>query len=109
MGRAPTPFGTMIKYEPKTLKIVGGNPVDRPDAIDKVTGRARYAADVCRIARASRHFVDGVRPVDWVPAHNLEGLRLIFDHCAERCWRSTHGQAPLISLAAAITASTILL
>ena len=46
MGRAPSPFGTMIKYEPKALKIVGGKPTDRPDAIDKVTGRARYAADI---------------------------------------------------------------
>ncbi len=46
MGRAPSPFGTMIKYEPKTLKIIGGKPTDRPDAVDKVTGRARYAADI---------------------------------------------------------------
>ncbi len=46
MGRAPTPWGTMIKYEPKVLNIVGGKPADRPDAVDKVTGRARYAADI---------------------------------------------------------------
>lgn len=46
MGRAPTPFGTMIKYEEKNLKVVGGKPKDRPDAVDKVTGRARYAADI---------------------------------------------------------------
>jgi CO/xanthine dehydrogenase Mo-binding subunit len=46
MGRAPTPYGTMIKYEPKILKVIGGSPKDRPEAIDKVTGKARYAADI---------------------------------------------------------------
>ena len=46
MGRPPSPFGTMIKYEPKALHVIGGKPTDRPDAIDKVTGRARYAADI---------------------------------------------------------------
>ncbi len=46
MGKAPTPFGTTIAYEAKTLKVIGRTPVDRPDAIDKVTGRARYAADI---------------------------------------------------------------
>ncbi|MBM3609492.1 MAG: xanthine dehydrogenase family protein molybdopterin-binding subunit, partial [Alphaproteobacteria bacterium] len=45
MGRAPTPFGTAIKYESKNLRVIGGKPSDRPDAIDKVTGKARYAAD----------------------------------------------------------------
>ncbi len=45
MGRAPTPYATSIKYEDKTLNVVGSNPNVRPDAVDKVTGRARYAAD----------------------------------------------------------------
>ena len=45
MGRAPTPYATSIKYEDKKLNVVGSNPNMRPDAVDKVTGRARYAAD----------------------------------------------------------------
>ena len=46
MGRAPSPFATKIPYEEKDLKIVGSNPTIRSDAVDKVTGRARYAADI---------------------------------------------------------------
>ncbi|MCZ6605421.1 MAG: hypothetical protein O7A03_09800, partial [Alphaproteobacteria bacterium] len=42
----PSPFATVIEYEPKELKVVGTKPEFRPDAVDKVTGRARYAADV---------------------------------------------------------------
>lgn len=45
MGRAPSPYATAIKFEDKKLKVVGSNPNMRPDAVDKVTGRARYAAD----------------------------------------------------------------
>ena len=46
MGRAPSPFATKIPYEKKDLKIVGSNPTVRGDAVDKVTGRARYASDI---------------------------------------------------------------
>ena len=42
----PSPFGTQLPYEEKELKVVGTNPTERPDAADKVTGRARYAADI---------------------------------------------------------------
>lgn len=45
MGLKPTPYGTAIPYEEKELKFVGKNPTERPDAVEKVTGRARYAAD----------------------------------------------------------------
>ena len=45
MGRPPSPYATAIKYEEKDLKVVGSNPADRADAVEKVTGRARYAAD----------------------------------------------------------------
>src|SRR5512140_3827248 len=37
-------MSTMMKYEEKKLKIVGTRPI-RPDGVDKVTGRARFAAD----------------------------------------------------------------
>ncbi len=46
MGRAPSPWATRIPYEEKKLKVVGSNPTARGDAVDKVTGRARFAADV---------------------------------------------------------------
>ena len=45
MGMQPSPFGTALKYEQKELKVVSTKPQVRPDAIDKVTGAARYAAD----------------------------------------------------------------
>ena len=45
MGRAPSPYATSIPYEKRNLKVVGSNPAERSDAVDKVTGRARYAAD----------------------------------------------------------------
>ena len=37
-------MSTMLKYEEKPLKVVGTRPL-RPDGVDKVTGRARFAAD----------------------------------------------------------------
>ena len=37
-------MSTMMKYEEKDLKVVGTRPL-RPDGVDKVTGRARFAAD----------------------------------------------------------------
>ena len=46
MGRAPSPWATRIPYEEKKLKVVGSNPTARGDAVDKVTGRARFAADI---------------------------------------------------------------
>ena len=38
-------MATMLKYEDKDLKVVGTRPI-RPDGVDKVTGRARYGADI---------------------------------------------------------------
>ena len=46
MGRPPSPYATKIPFEKKPLKVVGSNPAARGDAVDKVTGRARFAADV---------------------------------------------------------------
>ena len=34
-----------VAYEEKELKIIGTRPI-RPDGVDKVTGRARYGADI---------------------------------------------------------------
>ena len=38
-------MATTLKYEEKDLKVVGTRPI-RPDGVDKVTGRARYGADI---------------------------------------------------------------
>ena len=38
-------MSTMIKYLERDLKVVGTRP-PRPDGVDKVTGRARYGADI---------------------------------------------------------------
>ncbi len=38
-------MSTTLKYEEKDLKVVGTRPI-RPDGVDKVTGRARYGADI---------------------------------------------------------------
>jgi len=83
MGRAPTPYGTAIKYEPKQLKIVGGNPHNRPDAVDKVTGRARFAADVNlpgqlvgKVLR-SPHAHANIRSIDISEAEKLPGVKAI--------------------------------
>ena len=47
MGMRPTQYGTQIPYEEKHTTVVGTSPtLNRPDAVDKVTGRARYAADI---------------------------------------------------------------
>ena len=46
MGLKPSPYGTQLPFEEKDYKVVGTNPSTRPDATDKVTGKARYAADI---------------------------------------------------------------
>jgi CO/xanthine dehydrogenase Mo-binding subunit len=46
MGLKPSPYGTQLPFEEKDYKVVGTNPSKRPDATDKVTGKARYAADM---------------------------------------------------------------
>ena len=38
-------MSTTIKYEQKDLKVVGTRPI-RQDGVDKVTGRARFGADI---------------------------------------------------------------
>ena len=35
----------LVAYEEKNLKTIGTRPL-RPDGVDKVTGRARYGADI---------------------------------------------------------------
>ncbi len=61
-------MATMLKYEDRDLKVVGTRPI-RPDGVDKVTGRARYGADI-----------------------NLPG------HLYGRVLRSPHAHARLISI-----------
>ena len=83
MGKAPTPFGTALKYEKKTLKIVGSNPNDRPDAVDKVTGKARYAADINlpnqligKVLR-SKHPHARIKSIDTSAAEKLPGVKAV--------------------------------
>lgn len=83
MGMKPSPFGTQIPYEKKDTKVVGTNPTERADAIDKVTGRARYAADinlpgqlVGKVLR-SPHAHANVRSIDTSKAENLPGVKAV--------------------------------
>jgi CO/xanthine dehydrogenase Mo-binding subunit len=83
MGKAPTPYGTAYKYEKKPLKIVGGNPNMRADAIDKVTGRARYCADINlpgqligKVLR-SRHAHARIKSIDVSEALKLPGVKAV--------------------------------
>ena len=83
MGRPPSPFGTAIKYEAKALKVIGRKPTERPDAIDKVTGRARYAADVNlpgqligKVLR-SPHAHANIRSIDTSEALKLPGVKAV--------------------------------
>ena len=83
MGRAPSPFATKIPYEEKDLKIVGSNPTIRSDAVDKVTGRARYAADISlpgqligKVLR-SPHARANIVSVDTGEAEALPGVKAV--------------------------------
>ena len=83
MGRAPSPYATSIKYEEKVNKIVGGNPSDRADAVDKVTGRARYTADynlpgqlIGKVLR-SPHAHANIKSIDISAALKLPGVKAI--------------------------------
>lgn len=83
MGRAPTPFGTAIKYEKKDLKVIGTNPEERPDAVDKVTGKALYAADINlpgqligKVLR-SPHAHANIRSIDTSEALKLPGVKAV--------------------------------
>ena len=88
MGRAPSPWATSIKYEEKDLKIVGGNPSERADAADKVTGKARYTADynlpgqlIGKVLR-SPHAHANIRSIDTSAAEALPGVKAVVT-CAD--------------------------
>ncbi|MCS5572773.1 MAG: hypothetical protein NZ789_07530, partial [Pseudomonadales bacterium] len=81
----PSPFATKIPYEEKINKVVGGkpNPDDRSDAIDKVTGRARYAADynlpgqlIGKVLR-SPHAHAVIKSIDTSDAEKLAGVKAV--------------------------------
>ena len=83
MGMMPSPFGTQLPYEEKELKVVGTNPTERPDAADKVTGRARYAADINlpgqligKVLR-SPHAHANIKSIDTSKAEKLEGVKAV--------------------------------
>lgn len=83
MGRKPSPFGTSFTYENKQLKVVGGNPADRPDAVEKVTGRTRYAADfslpgqlIGKVLR-SPHAHARILAIDTTEAEKLPGVKAV--------------------------------
>ncbi|MBT4588967.1 MAG: xanthine dehydrogenase family protein molybdopterin-binding subunit [Rhodospirillaceae bacterium] len=79
----PTPFGTQIPYEEKEFKVVGTNPEARPDAVDKVTGKARYAADINlpgqligKVLR-SPHAHANIKSIDTSAAEALKGVKAV--------------------------------
>lgn len=83
MGRAPSPWATKIPYEEKKLKVVGSNPTARGDAVDKVTGRARFAADiklpgqlVAKVLR-SPHARANLVSIDASEAERLPGVKAV--------------------------------
>tara|TARA_B100000315_G_scaffold259726_1_gene316908 strand:+ start:1841 stop:4165 length:2325 start_codon:yes stop_codon:yes gene_type:complete len=83
MGMKPSPFGTQIPYEEKDLKVVGTNPTARPDAVDKVTGKARYAADINvpgqligKVLR-SPHAHARIKSIDTSAAEKLQGVKAV--------------------------------
>ena len=83
MGMKPSPFGTQIPYEEKELKVVGSNPEARPDAVDKVTGKARYAADINlpgqltgKVLR-SPHAHARIKSINASEAEKLKGVKAV--------------------------------
>ncbi|OGA78562.1 MAG: oxidoreductase [Betaproteobacteria bacterium RIFCSPLOWO2_12_FULL_65_14] len=75
-------MSTMIKYVAKELKVVGTRPL-RPDAVDKVTGRARYGADyalpgqlIGKVLR-SPHAHARIRSIDTSAAQALPGVKAV--------------------------------
>ncbi len=83
MGRPPSPYATSIKYEERDLKVVGSNPTERSDAVEKVTGRARYAADynlpgqlIGKVLR-SPHAHARVLSIDTSEAEKLTGVKAV--------------------------------
>ena len=79
----PSNYSTSFPYEEKDLKIIGTRPDERPDAVDKVTGKARYAADinlpgqlVGKVLR-SPHAHAWVRSIDTSAAEALPGVKAV--------------------------------
>ncbi len=75
-------MATMLKYEEKDLKVVGTRPI-RPDGVDKVTGRARYGADINlpgqlfgRVIR-SPHAHARLLSIDTAAAEALAGVKAV--------------------------------
>ena len=75
-------MSSMMKYEDKALKVVGTRPI-RPDGVDKVTGRARFAADynlpgqlVGKVLR-SPHAHARLKSIDTSAAEALPGVKAV--------------------------------
>ena len=83
MGLKPSPYGTQLPFEEKDYKVVGTNPSKRPDATDKVTGKARYAADMSlpgqligKVLR-SPHAHARILSIDTSKAEALSGVKAV--------------------------------
>jgi len=75
-------MSTTVMYEEKPLKVVGTRPL-RPDGVDKVTGRARYAADynlpgqlIGKVLR-SPHAHARIKSIDTSRAEALPGVKAV--------------------------------
>lgn len=83
MATGPSPWVTSFDYEEKDLKVIGRNPADRSDALDKVTGRARFAADynlpgqLVGCVLRSPHAHARVLSIDTSAAESLPGVKAV--------------------------------
>lgn len=70
------------EFTPRTFKVVGTRPL-RPDGIDKVTGRARYGADISApgmligMALRSPHAHARIRFIDTSAAKAMSGVKAV--------------------------------
>ena len=70
------------EFTPRTFKVVGTRPL-RPDGIDKVTGRARYGADISApgmlvgMVLRSPHAHARIKSIDTSAAERLPGVKAV--------------------------------
>ncbi len=73
---------TKVEYTPREFKVVGTRPL-RPDGIDKVTGRARYGADISApgmlvgMVLRSPHAHARIKSIDTSAAEALPGVKAV--------------------------------
>jgi CO/xanthine dehydrogenase Mo-binding subunit len=80
-------MGNDTKYKDQDFKLVGTRP-NRPDGVDKVTGRARYGADISApgqlvgLVLRSPHAHAKIKKIDTKRAEKLSGVKAVIT-CAD--------------------------